>query len=377
MTGRIRVGVIGAGSWSNAVHLPALAKRPDVEVVALARRDGERAREIATRFGIKHATTDWREVLAHGLDAVVVSSPPNVHREQVTAALESGAHVLCEKPFAITSADAWAMVEAARRSGRTLLVAFGWNYMPLMQGARRLMDERDVGDIEFLTLEIRVAVRELLAHGTGYRNPASDVVPPQRETFVEPAVSGGGQAPVTMSHAFGLALFLSRLEAGRVYAQMWNGPVGVDVHDAMVVTFTNGGIGAINGASSHESKPSVEWQAGIFGTRGQLQLDSVTADVHLGSVDGNVYRAELPPDAGVYDPTGPLHTLIEVAKGGPPGDESPAELGARTVELVEASYRSVASGRAEPVASPARPADLRAPGPAGGAGISEGRARRG
>jgi predicted dehydrogenase len=364
VSGRVRVGIIGAGSWSNAVHLPALAKRDDVELVALARRNGDLARDIAARFGIPHATTDWYEVLRYDLDAVVISSPPNVHLEQVTAALESGAHVLCEKPFAITSADAWAMVEAARRTRRTLLVAFGWNYMPLMQGARRLMDEHHVGDIEFLTLGIRVAVRELLAHGRGYRNPASDVVAPQRETFVEPVVSGGGQAPVTMSHAFGLALYLSRLEASTVYAQMWNGPVGVDVHDAMVVTFENGAIGAINGASSHESKPNVEWEVGIFGSRGQLQLDSVTADVHLGSFDGNVYRAALPPDAGKYDPTGPLNTLIDVAQGGAGGDESPARLGAQTVELVEASYRSVVSGRAEPVASPARPT-LAAPARAG------------
>ena len=162
-----------------------------------------------------------------------------------------------------------------------------------------------------------------------------------------------------MSHAFGLALFLSRLEATHVYAQMWNGPIGVDVHDAMTVTFENGAIGAINGASSHESKPNVEWAVAIFGSGGQLQLDSASADVHFGSSDGQIYRADLPPDAGTYEPTGPLRELIAVAQGGRPGDESPAELGARTVELVEASYRSVQSGRAETVASPARPPDLR------------------
>ena len=116
------------------------------------------------------------------------------------------------------------------------------------------------------------------------------------------------------------------------------------------------GIGAINGASSHESKPNVEWEIAVFGTGGQLQLDSVTADVHFGSADGNIYRADLPPNAGVYEPTGPLRTLISVAQGGLAGDESPAELGARTVELVEASFRSARSGRAESVPSPARPA---------------------
>ena len=357
MTRRVRVGIIGAGSWSNAVHLPALAARDDVELVVVVRRDGDLARRIADRFGVAHATDDWRAALGRGLDAVVVSSPPNVHREQVTAALESGAHVLCEKPFAITSDDAWEMVGASRRTGRTLLVAFGWNYMPLMQAARRLIDERGIGEIEFLTLEIRVAVRELLMRGTTYSSASGDV-PPRAETFIRPEISGGGQAPVTMSHAFGVALFLTRLEAHEVSARMWDGPAGVDVHNAMVVAFEGGAIGAINGASAHESKPNVEWNIAILGSGGQLQLDSVTADVHFGSVDGHVYPADLPRDAGRYEPTGPIRELIAVAHGRAAGDESPAELGARTVELVDASYRSVASGRAEPVASAARPAGI-------------------
>jgi predicted dehydrogenase len=357
VTRRVRVGVIGAGSWSNAVHLPALVGREDVDVVAISRRDGALARRIAERFDIPLATEDWQEVLRQELDAVVISTPPNVHLEQVTAALESGAHVLCEKPFAITSEAAWRMVEASRRTRRHLLIAFGWNYMPLMQGARRLAEERGIGDVEFLTLEIRVAVRELLMHGTAY-NSASGEVPPRASTFIRPEISGGGQAPVTMSHAFGLALFLSRLDARDVYARMWHGPAGVDVHNAMIVDFVGGAIGAINGASAHESKPNVEWSVAIFGSGGQLQVDSTTADVHFGSQDGHVYRADLPPEAGRYEPAGPIRELIAVAKGGPPGDESPAELGARTVELVEASYRSVVSGRAEPVASPARPSGI-------------------
>ena len=356
MTRRVRVGIIGAGSWSNAVHLPALVGRQDVDLVVVCRRDGDLARRIAGRFGVQHATDDWREALGYGLDAVVVSTPPHVHEEQVTAALQSGAHVLCEKPFAITSGAAWRMVDAARRMGRTLLIAFGWNYMPLMQGARRLLVERQIGQIEFLTLEIRVAVRELLTRGVAYNSSSSDV-PPRPETFVAPEVSGGGQAPVTMSHAFGVALFLSRLDALDVFCRTWNGPLGVDVHDAMVVGFDGGAVGAINGASSHESKPNVEWNIAIFGTGGQLQLDSLTEDVQFGSVDGRVHRADLPAGAGIYDPAGPIRELIAIAQGRQSGDESPAELGARTVELVEASLRSARSGRPEPVPSPARPAN--------------------
>src|SRR6185369_10743196 len=138
-----------------------------------------------------------------------------------------------------------------------LLIAFGWNYMPLVAGARALLVERRIGQIEFLTLEIRVATRELLSHGVAY-NSASGDVPPQSETFIVPEVSGGGQAPVTLSHAFGMALYLTRLEPVQIYAQMFDGPAGVDLHDATVLNFDGGAVGTVNGASSHESKAKVE-----------------------------------------------------------------------------------------------------------------------
>ena len=340
---RLRVGVIGAGSWSVAVHLPALATHDDVEIVVVCRRNGDVAARIAERFGVPHAVTDYREALSLGLDAVVVASPPNVHEEQVVGALTAGAHVLCEKPFAIDPAAAWRMVDAARQAGRHLLVAFGWNHMPIMQAARRMIAERGLGGVEFMTLNLRVATRRLLAEGRPY-NVSSEEVPPEPETFIDPVVSGGGQAPVSMSHALGLAMFLANEPGRAVHAQMWNAESGLDIHDAMTVTLAGGGIATVTAASSHESAPKVEWEAAVYGPGGQLMLDSAHGEVRFAGVDGPMEWAELPADAGAYEPTGPLRELLYVAHGGSPGEAGRAELGAHTVELVEAAYRSVASG---------------------------------
>jgi predicted dehydrogenase len=116
MSRKVRVGVIGAGAWAVTTHLPVIVADPNVELVVVNRRNGDLARSIAARFGAQHATDDWQEAIAMGLDAVVVASPPNVHREQVLAAIASGAHVLCEKPLAITAVDAWAMTDAAHEA---------------------------------------------------------------------------------------------------------------------------------------------------------------------------------------------------------------------------------------------------------------------
>jgi hypothetical protein len=77
--------------------------------------------------------------------------------------------------------------------------------------------------------------------------------------------------------------------------------------------------------------------------------------VELATSDGRRYAPSFASDAGIHERTGPTHELIAIAEGKTPGAESPDELGARTVELVDASYRGVRSGRPELVASAARP----------------------
>ena len=350
LTSRIRAGVLGAGSWAVAAHLPLLAARDDVDLVVVSRRDADLARRIATRFGARHATPDWRDALRHDLDVVIVASPPNVHEEQVTAALEAGAHVLCEKPFAITSAAAWRMVEAAERTGRTLLVSFGWNYTPLMQAARSLLVAQPFGTLEFLTMDLRMAGRGLLMRGEAYAGSAPDV-PPNAETFTSAAVSGGGQAPVTMSHVFGLALYLTRLEPRAVMAATWDGPLGVDVHDATIVTFEGGAVGSLTAGGAHRATAGAEWNIALIGSGGQVQLESDPVRLRFVGSDGRVVTADLPADHYARSTTGPLDSLLGVARGIPAGDESGARHGALTVELVEKSLLSARSHRSEAIGS--------------------------
>jgi predicted dehydrogenase len=340
--------VVGAGAWAATAHLPVIADHPDAELVVVSRRNGDVARAVGEKFGAQHATDDWREAIDMGLDAVVVASPPNVHRDQVGAALASGAHVLCEKPFATTSADAWAMASAARDAHRSLLLAFGWNYMELVRSARRLLGERGIGRVEYVNITINVATRDLLLDGTPYNNAVGGFRP-AAETFIDPAISGGGVAPVTMSHVYGLGLHLTGLEAQDIHARMYSGRSPVDLHDVTTVGFEGGAVGSFAGSSSHESVPRVEWHVDINGEGGQLLLDSNHDEVVFAGADGTVKRAELAAGAGVYEPTGPIRELIAVAQGSEPGEESPAVLGARTVELVEAALLSAASGAVEAV----------------------------
>ena len=139
--------MIGAGSWAIANHIPILAARDDVDLVSAVRTNREALAMLRDRFGFEHVSDDYRDALALGLDAVVVASPAGLHYEHVKAALEAGAHVLCEKPFTTEPEHAWELHDIASELGRHLLLALGWNYRPTAIEAKRLMEAPGVGNV--------------------------------------------------------------------------------------------------------------------------------------------------------------------------------------------------------------------------------------
>jgi predicted dehydrogenase len=347
---RLRVGILGAGSWAAACHIPALQRRPEVELAVVCRRDPEAVERMRDRFGFTFATTDWREALRQPLDAVIIAGPAVTHEEQVIAALQAGCHVLCEKPFALSSDQAWRMVEAAEHAGRSLSVAFGWNFMPLIQEARRMLVKHGIGDVEHLVLNLGDDNRELLTSGMATGTWFAGEVPPHAETYTDPALSRGGTAAVAMSHAIGMIDYLTRLEAREIFARMFEVRRGVDLHDAFSILYEGGATGAVSGAAAHPAATQQEWHVMIYGTGGQLFLDVERSILRFIGADEAVHHGNLPPGSGTYDPSGPTNALVDVALGKAPGDQNPAAMGARTVAIVEAAYASARSGRSEAVA---------------------------
>lgn len=110
----IRLGIIGAGNYSQSVLLPNFKALPDVEMVMLCNRTPESAQRVAAAFDISHHTTDYHAVLSRGdIDAVFVGTPPYSHRDIVVDALAAGKHVLCQTRMAESADQARAMLAAA------------------------------------------------------------------------------------------------------------------------------------------------------------------------------------------------------------------------------------------------------------------------
>lgn len=345
---RIRVGVIGAGSWAVASHLPNLVRHPDVELVAVARKGPEQLERIQARFGFPIASEDYRDVIAAGIDVCVVASPAVFHREHAGAALAAGAHVMCEKPFTIDPVEAWELVDLADRAGRQLIVAFGANYLPMVQQAKRLMDEIGVGELEQMSIVMSSTTRELLSNTGSYPQADQDAVP-ETSTWTDPSVAGGGYGQAQLSHALGLGLWLADARVDSGFAFM-SAPMGaaVELHDAITYRYEGGAVGVLSGGSAHlgadANKHALEVRA--IGSRGQLHVDLQREVVSLFH-DGEQQFLDVVDGDGAIHCQGPVDALIAAARGEGQQNSSPGELGARTVEALDIAYRSARTGRAE------------------------------
>src|SRR2546422_347929 len=146
----LTVGVVGLGF--GRAHIPAFQAN-GCRVVAVCQRDVAGAKAVADRYGVPHVFERWEEMLERATpELVVIATPPHLHRVIAVRALASGAHVLCEKPLAMTRAEAEAMVDAARRAGRVGMTCFNWRFAAAMQELHSRVAEGALGRILHLAL---------------------------------------------------------------------------------------------------------------------------------------------------------------------------------------------------------------------------------
>jgi predicted dehydrogenase len=143
----IKVAVVGAGWIATHGHLPG-HKKAGARLTALADLAPGLAEKVGSEYGVERYYADWREMLERERPDVVSVCLPNVfHAEVALAALESGAHVLCEKPLATSLDEARSMFAAAKRAGRLLMVAQNLRFRPVNERIKERVDAGEFGRI--------------------------------------------------------------------------------------------------------------------------------------------------------------------------------------------------------------------------------------
>jgi predicted dehydrogenase/threonine dehydrogenase-like Zn-dependent dehydrogenase len=171
-TERLRVGIIGAGSFATNVMVPLLAKRKDVVIQTIASATGIKAAALAKKYGVSRCTSEAREVIeAPDVDCVFILTRHGTHALFAEQALLANKHVFVEKPLALTEEGARAVAAAQIESGKALMVGFNRSFSPLAQKLKRFFSYR----CQPMVIEFRGNV--------GYRPP---------EHWLHDPVEGGG-----------------------------------------------------------------------------------------------------------------------------------------------------------------------------------------
>jgi predicted dehydrogenase len=250
---------------------------------AVASRDAGRARAFADRLGIAGSYGSYEELLAaEDIDAVYVALPVSMHTEWTVKALQAGKHVLCEKPFATSAADATRAFEAAVAADRYCIEGLMWRLHPQTALAQRLLAEGAIGELSTVRAALSVAV------------PPGDI---RRD----PATGGGALFDLGTYCTSAIRLFAGEPE--RVFAERRpdvpgpDGRPGVDLRMAATVRCPGGVLGQFDIGLDLPRRDELE----LIGTAGKITVPDPWI-CRGGSIelwrDGVAERLPTDPDGG-------------------------------------------------------------------------------
>ncbi len=191
----IRWGMIGCGNVTEVKSGPALRKAEGSALLAVMRRDGEKARDYAKRHGVAKWGTDARALIHDPeVDAVYIATPPAFHADYAVQAAQAGKPVYVEKPMACTTADCRRMIAACRDAGVPLFVAYYRRALPRFLQVKALLEAGAIGEARGVIVRLIRPAKVEEADASNWR--------------VDPAIAGGGYFYDVGSHMLDLLDFL-------------------------------------------------------------------------------------------------------------------------------------------------------------------------
>lgn len=253
------IGVVGAGFWAGAMHLPAFASLPGARVVAVAGGSAERAEATARAHGIERWTTDYRDLIADpAVDVIDILAPNFLHAPVALEAIGAGKHVICIKPLARTLDEGREMVTAARAAGVRLLYAENVPFIPAVQQASKVVASGGIGRV------FRIKACE----GIGT---------PHSEWFLDPERSGGGAIIDMAVHSMAFCRHFAGADPVSAFAMTDNFTLRdrTPAEDTAVITlrFADGTIGQCEDSWSLTGAMDSRFE--VFGTQGRILIDNL------------------------------------------------------------------------------------------------------
>jgi predicted dehydrogenase len=250
---RLRWGVLSTANIAQKKWIPGVRRSPRGrgEVVAIASRDGAAAEAVAGALGIPRAHGSYEALLADpDVDAIYIPLPNHLHREWAIAAARAGKHILCEKPLALTSAQAQEMVDAAASSGVLLMEAFMYRLHPSWVAVRELLAAGRIGRLQ------------TVQSWFSYFND-------DPRNIRNSAAAGGGALMDIGCYSVNLSRMLFGAEPERVEAAVLRDPdLEIDVLTSALLVFPGGGTATFTCSTRSEPDQRVH----VYGTEGHISV---------------------------------------------------------------------------------------------------------
>jgi predicted dehydrogenase len=331
---RVRIGVLGTGAIVREFHLPALLQNPRAEVVAGGNLHAASLESLASEHAIKKTYTDLDQMAEDsGIDAVVNALPNYLHAPITIKMLHAGKHVLCEKPMAMTVAEAQAMVQAADVAGRKLMIAHPWRASQAYRWLRGVVEAGALGTV------FKVRAHAVLARGG----------PLPSSWFVRPELAGGGALADIGVHSIDTIAYVfgDRPRPVKVFARTATHfqPIAVEDTATAIVEYDDGMTAVIEAGWHHAFATSPHGAMELFGTQGYArtfpaevrhapegvwQSDWPAAAMPTSHIDMEMYSAQI------------NYFLDCVVHDAPPLCDG--RRGLMDMRVLEAAYQSARSG---------------------------------
>jgi predicted dehydrogenase len=346
----IGIGLIGLGGIAQKAHLPAyrvLQNEGLARIAAVCDQNVERTESTAKEYGVEHAVTDYRELLAlPGVDAVDICTPNSLHMPIAVDAFAAGKHVLCEKPIGRSAEEGRRMLAAEQASGRKLMVGLNLRYAPGPVAIKRFVDDGKLGQIYYARAQA-LRRRGIPTHGV----------------FTDKEIQGGGPLIDIGVHILDLTLWMMGYPkpvsvTGSAYTEFGRREGGVNLRgswDATAYTVEDLAAGFVrfeNGASlSLESSfaANIErdiFRTHLFGTEGGAVVDPFeSGHVRIFREEsGALTDTSLPFLARTSFYEDEIRGFLEAIRDDRPVP-IPSAQALTVTEIIDALYRSAESGR--------------------------------
>lgn len=325
----VRWGIIGPGGIARGAIMPAFTTLDNAIVVAVASRERARAQAFATDFGIPRAYAGYDMLVDDpDVEAIYIALPNNLHAEWAIRAMQAGKHVLCEKPLALTAAEAATMVVVAEATDTLFMEAVMYRFHPRMRDAAALVQDGAIGT----PLLVRSSFCFTMAQQENYRNMPE---------------MGGGAVLDVGSYCVNVSRLLLNEEPHTVMAMSILADSGTDETLTGLLSFPSGALAQIQcsfGSAEHQSLD-------VVGTNGSIEIAHPFTAWRSDETSIRLTQADQTEEI-IFPPADPYAIMLANFSEGVRDREdlwSPIDDGVGTLRVIDALRRSAASGRAERV----------------------------